>query len=242
MTYIQPLTCVCLIVITAGLIRIRYGGRFGLAATGLVSLFVLTWPPMDWLLSRPLEARYPVEPFPPDSAQALVVLSSSFLPPRYARPYVISDKEGYRRCEHAAWLYRHWRRVPVLASGGPQTKGTLPLSALMRDLLRRAGVDDADILTEDASRSTRENAVNSAAILKQHGLVKVALIVEAFAMPRAAAAFRHEGIDVVPAPCSFRTFDASSDDFLPTWKSLERNEGTVHEVLGLAWYRLRGWI
>jgi uncharacterized SAM-binding protein YcdF (DUF218 family) len=242
MTYIQPLTFICLVVITAGLIRIRYSDRFALAATGVLSLFLLTWPPVDWLLSRPLEASYAVEPFPTGSAQAIVVLSSSFLPSRYARPYAVSDKEGYRRCEHAAWLYRQWRRLPVLASGGSQSKDAPPVSVLMRDLLRRAGVDGDDILTEDTSRSTRENAVNSAAILKQRGLVKVALVVEAFAMPRAAAAFRHEGIDVVPAPCSFRTFEISGETFLPTWKSLGRNEGTLHEVLGLGWYRLRGWI
>ena len=242
MTYTQPLTILCLIIISTGLIRQRRSKRSLLPAAGVIALFLLTWPPIDWLISLPLESNYPVQPFPSGDVQAIVVLASSVDPPRYERPYSIPDKHSYRRCEHAAWLYKHWQSVPVLASGGSQSSRHKPVSATMRELLKRAGVPDFDILTEDRSRSTHENAVFSSEILRKRGITTIALVVEAFAMPRAAAAFRHEGMNVVPAPSSFRHFDPARDELIPNWKALERNEETLHEVLGLVWYRLRGWI
>ena len=242
MTYLQPLTLLCLIVISIGLIGLRRSKRLLLPSICVLWLFLLTWPPIDWLLSRPLESGYAVEPFPSGTVQAIVVLSSSVDPANKYRPYSLPDKETYGRCERAAWLYKHWQSVPLLASGGSQNPLEPPLSASMRELLIRAGVPDSQILTEDSSRSTHENAVYSADILRKRGTTKIALVVEAFAMPRAAAAFRREGLDVTPAPCTFRDFGPLRDELIPSWKALERNEGTLHEVLGLAWYRLRGWI
>src|SRR4051794_37197767 len=242
MTYLQPLTLLCLIVISMGLIGLPRSKRLILSATGVLGLFLLTWPPIDWLLSRPLESGYAVEPFPSGPVQAIVVLSSSVEPANKYRPYSLPDKETYGRCERAAWLYKHWQSVPVLASGGSQNPIEQPLSTAMRELLIRAGVPDTQILTEDNSRSTHENAAYSAGILRKRGITKIALVVEAFAMPRAAAAFRREGLNVVPAPCTFRDFGPLRDELIPTWRALERNEGTLHEVVGLAWYRFRGWI
>src|ERR1035441_2127548 len=37
--------------------------RKGLLVVGIVGLILCGWPPVEWLLSRPLEARYPVRPF-----------------------------------------------------------------------------------------------------------------------------------------------------------------------------------
>jgi uncharacterized SAM-binding protein YcdF (DUF218 family) len=67
-------------------------------------------------------------------------------------------------------------------------------------------------------------------------------VVEAQSMPRAAACFRKQGITVVPAPCDFRQFRQIGSELMPGWKAVQRNEGTLHEILALAWYRLRGWI
>jgi hypothetical protein len=31
-------------------------------------------------------------------------------------------------------------------------------------------------------------------------------------------------------------------ELIPTWKAVLANEDSLHEFVGLAWYRLRGWI
>lgn len=242
-TYIQPLLLVFLVMVFAGLVRQKHGRRSYLPTLGLVGLLFLSWPPVDWLLSRPLEARYPVQPFPPAAAQAIVVLSSTVTPPRYGRLYPRPDKETYQRCEFAAWLHKNWFPLPVLACGGlGERTSKQATSATMRELLQQGGVPAALIWTEQRSHSTHENAVYGAEILRQHGIRTIALVVEAQAMPRAEACFRKEGITVVPAPCEFRQLEASLDDLLPSWKSIKRNEDTLHEFVGLAWYWLRGWI
>lgn len=242
MTYTQPLILLFATVALLGLVRLRHCKGSLISTLGVLGLLLLSWPPLDWLLSRPLEARYPVRPFQPTAAQAIVVLASAVRPPQYQRPYPIPDKETYERCEFAAWLYKHWEPLPVLACGGRGKNGAPAFSLCMRDLLERAGVPETMIWTEETSRSTHENAMYGAEILRKHGIGTIALVVEAQSMLRAEACFRKQGITVVPAPSEFRELGPLADELLPSWKAISRNEITLHEIAGLAWYRLRGWI
>ncbi len=207
-----------------------------------ISLVLLAWPPVEWLISRPLEIWYPMQPFRSSSLQAIVVLSSAVHGPTPAVPYDEPDQATYERCELAAWLYVHVQQVPVLACGGTQTAAGSPLSRSMRLLLERGGVPSDMIWTEERSHSTHENALYGAQILRQHGISRIALVLEAKSMLRAEACFRKEGMTVFPAPCAFRVLGGPSEEVLPDWRAIRNNETAVHEFLGLVWYRLRGWI
>jgi len=55
-------------------------------------------------------------------------------------------------------------------------------------MLEQQGVPADKIWTEEQSRSTYENALYSARLLKEHGIRQIAVIVEADSMPRADAA------------------------------------------------------
>jgi uncharacterized SAM-binding protein YcdF (DUF218 family) len=112
----------------------------------------------------------------------------------------------------------------------------------MRELLIAVGVPGEMCWIEDQSRSTHENAVFSARLLRERGVRRIALVVDARSMPRAAACFRHEGIEVLPAPSKFRYLAAEVEDWIPGWTAIRGNELTLHETVGLLWYRLRGWI
>src|SRR5579859_1973111 len=237
MTYIQPLLSIFLLMAFIGLLRLRQVRKPWMLIVGVAGLLLLSWHPVDWLLSRPLEVWYPIRSVPPEPAQAIVVLSSSVSPPLFERPYPLPDMETYQRCEFAAWLHTHWQPLPVLACGGSQKKGRPALSVTMRELLQRASVPDAMIWTELRSRSTHENAVFGAEILRQHGISRIALVVEAQNMLRAAACFRKEGFIVIPAPCEYIQAEPWLEEFIPSWKSLYRNENGLHEAVGLAWYR-----
>ncbi len=244
MTYTQPLITGILVLALIGLLRLKSGRNPRLLTLAWLGLLLVSWPPAAWLFSRPLEAWYPVRPLPTapaeTPAQAIVVLSESVEPPHFERPYPLPGKETYQRCAFAAWLQRHWQPLPVLACGGPVQPGEQPIASTMRDLLQSAGVPQDLIWTEESSGSTHENAVNGAEVLRRHGIHSIALVVDAQSMPRAAACFRREGLVVVPAPSSFVQLDLY--ELIPSWKAIERNEETLHETLGLAWYRLRGWI
>src|SRR5688572_12799491 len=200
MTYIEPLILACLLILIAGLIRSR---DRKLIIAGVLALTLISWPPIDLLLSWPFESEYEIRRLPAD-VDAIVVLSSAVDAAKEHRGYAIPDKYTYTRCLHAAWLYKQRPSVFVLASGGSPGKQQPPLSWAMRDLLVQAGVPREQVLIEDHSTSTRENGIYSAKLLQQHGIRKIALVVEAVSMPRAAAVFRHEGIVVEPMASELR--------------------------------------
>lgn len=199
-------------------------------------LFCISWPPIDWVFSRPLEARYAVRPFIPKAGlEALVVLSEGVESANFERPYPLANANTTERCLYAAWIYRQYGARPVLVSGGRY-------ALTMRDILLHNGVAEGSVWTEDQSQSTHENAVFSAEILRRHGISRVALIVDATSMPRAAGCLRRLGIEVAPAPSGFRELGRVSEELLPSWKAIRQNEDTLHETLGLLWYWIRGWI
>ena len=140
----------------------------------------------------------------------------------------------------AAWVYRNVRQLPVLACGGTLDAG-VPLSLTMRNVLEQEGVPQQMIRAEQLSRSTHENAFYGARMLRQMGASRIILVSDARSMLRASLCFRKEGLQVIPVPCQFRRLQFPRD-LLPSWRAIESNDATLHEVLGLAYYRLRGWI
>ena len=242
MTYTQPLLLASFTIILIGLLRLRHSKGVWLPLAGMLALLLFAWPPVDWLLSRPLENRYSKRPFQAKPTEAIVVLAAGVTPARNYRPFAVPDEETFERCEFAAWLYKNWQGVPVLASGGPGRSGARPFASTMRELLLQSGVPTDMIWTEEHSQSTHENALYSAEILRQHGVHNIALVVEAQSMPRAEATFRKQGLFVVPAPSEFRHFGSLADELIPSWRAIQRNEITLHEVLGLAWYWLHSWV
>ncbi len=242
MSYTEPILLVLLAISLTGLLRQRHCKRSWLLIAGITGIFLVSWPPIEWLLSQPLEMWYPVRPLESVQPQAIVVLSGGVHPADPGRPYPLPDAVTYERSEFAAWLHNHWRPLPVLACGGPDRKFGQPFSLTMREVLLKAGVPSSLIWTEERSHSTHENAVYGAEILRRRGITTIALVVEAKSMMRAAASFRKQGITVLPWPCSSNEFGPWRDELLPSGKAIERNEVTLHEAVGLAVYWLRGWI
>lgn len=241
MTYIQPFFP-ALLVSTAILTILCKGTRARLWAAGCsIVLLLFSWPPAAWLALRPLEGRYSTQPPADKEVQAIVVLSSQVLPAEPPMPDPVLAGDTYKRCVYAAWLFRNWKSVPVLASG--KGSGDISYAKAMKDELARQGVPVAMIWTEERSHSTYENALYSAEILRREGIHKIALVTEAYHMVRAEKCFQKQGFEVVPAPCGFReVFDGDFFDLLPSGEAVTWNEETMHEAIGLIWYSLLGRI
>jgi uncharacterized SAM-binding protein YcdF (DUF218 family) len=242
MTYTEPLLTLTLALSWLGLYFIGPSKAKRLLTLSLMEVSLLCWPPCEYLLSRPLEWRYPLRPFSaPEGLDAIVVLSSAVSPAQFERPYPLPDSETFNRCQHAAWIYRN-TGLPVLVSGGGGSGLAPPFAATMRESLLATGVPAEKIWLEDRATSTHENAAFSAPVLRRHGARRIALVVDARSMLRASACFRREGIEVVAAPSRFGYVSAIVKDWIPGWKAVQGNELTLHESVGLLWYRLRGWI
>ena len=239
-SYTEPLLPLLFAVALAGVIRRRNGRH--LLGIAIVGFLLVSWPVMDWMLSRPLEMRYPARPFQAVPVQGIVVLASGVRPPTLENPYPLPNVETYERCMYAARLHRLIPTTPVVVSGGPEPAGGEPYSLVMRRLLEQSGIPPGLIWTEERSTSTHESALFTSKLLRERGIRKIALVVEATNMTRAEACFRKEGLVVVAAPCSFRQLGAPLSEFLPGWRAIRHNEAILHETLGYFWYWLRGWV
>ncbi len=109
------------------------------------------------------------------------------------------------RVWHAARLYHAGKAPRLILSGGRMAWQGERLSEAdaLRRFLTDLGVPAATLLSEDRSRSTRENARYSAELLQAHGFRRVLLVTSALHMPRALATFRAAGVDAIPAPTDF---------------------------------------
>lgn len=172
------------------------------------------------------------------SAQAIVVLSAGLHldSPEYGGPTV--DETTLERIRYGARLHR-LTGAPMLVSGGRPPGSMVTLAGAMKESLDKDfGI--TDVLVEDRSRDTHENAVFSAEVLSRKGIHKILLVTHASHMPRAAQAFRDAGLDVVPAPTIFTQVSADSlTSFIPRLSGLRESHDAFYELTGRLWYRLR---
>jgi uncharacterized SAM-binding protein YcdF (DUF218 family) len=170
-----------------------------------------------------LEGWYPPLLERPQDVQATVVLSGGRAGSLY-------------RCARAVQLYRMGKPCPVLFSCSPDE------AKLLRDNLLQLGVREEDLVEEAGSGNTFENATHSRVLLSRLHLSKVALVTDAAHLPRAAACFRGQGIEVVPAahPSDRSAPHSSLLDYLPNADGACQSRYAAQEWLGMAWYWLRG--
>jgi uncharacterized SAM-binding protein YcdF (DUF218 family) len=131
--------------------------------------------------------------------------------------------------------------VPVIVSGGtvpPYHNAEAPVD---KRFLEDLGVPAAKILTEEKSRDTSENARYAKDLCEQHHFKKPLLVTSAYHMERAVWCFRKLGMDITPFPANFH---ASRDrkypwrDYLPSNISMMNTYSSLHEYLGLVFYRI----
>lgn len=137
------------------------------------------------------------------------------------------------RVRHAVALLHEGRGEILVMSGGPRRRGRPSAAPAMRDLALALGVARERILVEEASSRTAENARAVAALLGP-GSRDVLLVTSALHMRRAVLCFARHGFTVGAAPVPA----VSGED--PERASLVTQ--TLHEYLGLAYYRAVGWI
>jgi uncharacterized SAM-binding protein YcdF (DUF218 family) len=228
--------------LVAGLLLATCRPRAGLLLLWLVTLGF-------YLLSAPFFANrlgVAVNTVPPladvkqiDGAQAIVVLSAgaSATGPEFGG--IMLDGITVARMRYAARLHR-LTQLPILVSGGlilgvPRTLA----SAMKQSFEEEFGIPVQWV--EERSPNTAANAAYSAEILSAAGVTKIVLVTHAAHMARAMALFEATGLAVIPAPTGFTYVNTRFPrDFVPRMSALETSYYALYELLGQAWYRLRG--
>ena len=132
----------------------------------------------------------------------------------------------------AARLHRQ-TGLPVLASGGDGE------AAAIKNHLEK-NLHTPVKWTEGNSLNTEQNARFSADILAKAQVRKIILVTHAMHMRRAQAMFVDQGFEVVPAPTDFSGWsELRWRDLLPSSEGRKLAKSALHEVFGLAFYKLR---
>jgi uncharacterized SAM-binding protein YcdF (DUF218 family) len=243
--FVDPITLGLTLLVLA-LVRVRLHRRRPLLALSLVAAFLVgaAHPFTAWVLLRGLEQPYPPAALSAGSGEPIVVLGGGMRRGPDGAARLADDSQS--RVLLAVEVHRLGGRPLIIVSGGrPATREEMPAVAeVMRDALVAMGVPAAGIVTETKSGSTYENALLTKPLLAARAAPRIVLVTEALHMPRAAAVFRAQGFEVVAAPSGHLTSPHFRIDeaWLPSSGSANATRRAVHEWVGLAWYRLRGYL
>jgi uncharacterized SAM-binding protein YcdF (DUF218 family) len=233
-----------IVIAVLALILWKYRRRTALIllAGDTLLLYFFSLPFTAWALMSSLQTSPPLSPqdLKTSKSQAIVVLGAGRYrdAPEYGGDTV--SRFELERLRYGVRLQRLSQLPLMLVGGGTESEdGRMPEALLMKE----AAIDDFGVpvmWTEQRSRTTAENAINAAALLRDHGVHHILLVTHAWHMPRAAWAFRRAGIQVTPAPTSFETSNEDDRDtrWLPSARALYKVNLALHEITGLMWYQL----
>lgn len=127
--------------------------------------------------------------------------------------------------------------VPVVVSGGGPF--AVPEADVIAVLLRALDPEPPRLLLERTSRSTWDSALAVRALLPP-AVERIALATSALHLPRSALVYRAAGFQVCgwPLLTQFQQVDGWGA-LLPQSSALRKTEAALHELVGMAWYRMR---
>lgn len=225
------------LLVAFGLARRRPRLARALLGAAALALYALSTPFVASRLLARLEP-HPADPAADRGGEAIVVLGGGAYSeaPEYGGAAL--RPETLARLRYAARLQRALGK-PVLVAGGAPDARRVPEARLMKEALERDfGVKVR--WTEEASRTTIENARASRHLLEPAGVRRVYLVTSAWHMARARLAFEQAGFSVIAAPTGYSERSARSAlDFLPDARALRDAGRFFHEGIGLAWYHVR---
>lgn len=192
-----------------------------------------------------LENRYPWKSASETQpADAIIVLSGMVNPLTGKRSPEFTS--GVDRILAGMELLRAQKAKYLLISGGSglvfQTGESE--AAILKRWLTAQGLPEGSILTEETSRNTGENAVQSSKIALARGWKKTILVTSAFHMHRSVLAFEKTGLEVLPFPVDFYLMDRfpGPEAVMPSESALSLSTTAIKEYIGIAAYWLRGYI
>ena len=213
-------------------------GKRGLSwLMAFLALLVMYLPSTEFgseFLMQPLEGRHPA--FAPEElpvADAIVLLGGAgHGESRFGRGTDLNDAAD--RMVFAAELYFAKKAPVILISGGSETP-RLPEAELLSQQLQALQVPRSQLLLETGSRTTYDNAVMAAEMLKNGGFRHILLVTSGAHMRRALALFEQQGLQVTAAAADHQIpkfDDPYIPGWVPTYTRLARSSRAIHEWVG----------
>jgi uncharacterized SAM-binding protein YcdF (DUF218 family) len=231
-----------LLLILTGFIVLRWHRNAGrtIVAAGIVLLSGLSLDPVADCLIRPLEVHYRPLSEDPVKADAIVVLGGGARDLSWVPAGPEPSEGSLERLVCAVQLARK-NHLPLVVTGGSgePAPGTVREADAMADTAIRLGFPAQDIVIENRSRNTWENAEAVQKLLPGKTIV---LVTSSFHMWRSVGMFKKQGFSVLPAPAGYRsqTRHASYTNYFPHADALATSSTAISEYLSLSWYWMTG--
>lgn len=211
--------------------------------TGLSWLLLWSLPVTSLMLGGYLENRYPyIAPAVSPTAEAIVVFGGNTANNRANWFGNYSKHTRHARIDTADDLF-FMGKAPKIILSGAALEGNVSEAQGMATQLRNRGIPKENLLIENQSTTTRENAFFVDKLLKQEGITKILLVTSALHMPRSMAAMQNLGYQPIPAPNPPQiVLPPGLHPFLPNARALEGSRSIIKEYIGLVTYYIRGWI
>lgn len=166
--------------------------------------------------------------------------------------YDRTTREGYfnissDRFIQTALLYKKGHIKKILVSGGQNgvlKEDDFSEARFIKNNLIHLGIPANDILTEDSSRNTVENATFSKQLLQKNQLEihQIVLITSAFHMQRAKSIFEKQGFAVRAYPCAISLLPGATrfklHQLIPTTKAMDWWQTFLKELAGRVYFSL----
>ena len=236
-----------LLLAFAGLMLASRRKRIGLAlaALSLAALWLLACHGTAVWLTRhalPQFQAINADALKTRQVQAIVVLGGGLLSgaPEYAglpQPTAFTAA----RLRYGVWLARQ-SNLPVAFTGGVGWAADGMQRVSEADVAKQVALQDYGFRLrwlETASRDTWENAQLLAPLLQKDSVQRIALVTDAWHMPRSVTAFELAGFIVTPAPMGYaQPIESPLLQWLPSAQGLLISRQVLRECLGLAVARL----
>ncbi len=218
-------------------------GRRVITASAVL-LMVIAFGPMGHFLAAPLESRFPLPPNDMTPPDGIVVLGGSVDEELSGQMGRVALNDAAERLTAPIELLRRYPHARLVFTGGSAalTGAVYTEARAVQQFWREAGLDRGDVLYEDHSRNTFENAVFTRDLVKPKAGERWLLVTSAMHMPRSVGVFRKAGFPVIAYPVDFRT---NGDFWRPHLASLTQSavgatDFAAHEWIGLVAYYLTG--
>jgi uncharacterized SAM-binding protein YcdF (DUF218 family) len=214
-----------------------------LSVLSLAAFAIATFSPLGNMLLTLLEQRFPEQVYPVN-IQGIIVLGGSYDTVSHGYMSTIVLKEDTEPTAVMVDLARRYPNDKIIFSGGTAPGDAGPPEAdIVKDYFVSFGIAADRIITENQSQTTEENARFTARLLRPTPSSRWLLVTSAYHMPRAMGAFRKAGFNVSAFPVGFRThgWDGVWKPEAMAGDNLRRVDIALHEWMGLADYKLKGY-
>lgn len=221
--------------------------RSGLLLTGVVvvAFFAVGCGPVpDALLTGLQSAFVQQNPITWGQRNVVILLGAGTVRAGAAGP-VEASVFAYGRINKAVALYRQCkaagRECKLEVSGGDARGLGMSEAEIYGADIQQLGVATADLLLENHSMNTWQNAQFSAPLLQEESADRVFLVSSGFHLRRGMLYFTHFGIRATPVRADYISAEWS---WIPLAYNFSMMDVALHEYVGIAryhWYNVMGW-